>query len=164
LLQLIFIQLFLADTVEGIDLWVRRFGCKPERLARQLRKGQYNTKLFSELEARANWLQHRLDLTEEQMKKLFKRMPVLLAYSIEDNIEPKLRYFQSRLALNEVNLRSIITQMPTLLGLSVEKNIEPKLKYLQTRLELNDSKLRGIIKKMPMLLAYSIENNIEPTV
>ena len=86
------------------------------------------------MEPKLDWLQTRLDLDGEQLRKIFMTNPTLLYLSVEDNLEPKLQWLQTRFHLDDVQLRKMVLTLPSLLGYSVEDNMAPKPPTLSGRL------------------------------
>ncbi len=89
------------------------------------------------------WLQMRLDLDGEQLRKVARHVSVL-STSI-DILESKLDWLQSRLDLDAAQLKKVVVALPSLLGMSVEDNVEPTLEWLQRRLDLDDAGLRKVV-------------------
>ena len=52
-----------------------------------------------------DWLQKRLDLDDEGLRKMVLLLPALLGYSVEDKLEPTLDWLQKRLDLDDAGLR-----------------------------------------------------------
>ena len=115
------------------------------------------------LKERVHWLTTRLDLKENEMKKIAKKSPSVLGRKPEESLAPKLQYLQTRLLLDDESMRKIILRTPTILGHSTEDNIEPKLDWLQQRLNLDDVAVGKMIRICPQLLHCSVDANIEPT-
>ena len=65
-----------------------------------------------------DWLQRRLGLDDAGLRKIVVRLPKLLIYSVEDNLEPKLEWLQTRLDLDAVQLKYVVVTLPQLLSLS----------------------------------------------
>lgn len=74
------------------------------------------------------WLQQRLNLTPEQLRGLIIRYPHLLAYNIEDNIEPTLKWLEEDLGLDAAVVRKLVMRQPRLLSASVDDNLKNKVR------------------------------------
>ncbi|KAL7542910.1 hypothetical protein ACHAXR_012758 [Thalassiosira sp. AJA248-18] len=109
-----------------------------------------------------DYLQTRLLLDNNSLKKLVLLAPHILGCSIEENIEPKLDWLQERLALNDIQLGKMISRQPYTLGCSITDNLAPTLYWLQQRLSLDDSTISKIIQSNPQIMHLNIESNLEP--
>ena len=56
------------------------------------------------------------------------RLPAVLGYSYDVNIEPKLAYLQEELGVSQATLREKVLIMPALLSYSLEKRYKPRVK------------------------------------
>jgi hypothetical protein len=103
-------------------------------------------------------------LDDEAISKLVKRLPSVLCYSIDDNLEPKIAWLKKRLGLDDEAIGKLVKTKPAVLGYSIEQNLEPKLEWLQKRLALDDASLSDVVRRMPSVLGLNIETNMEPTI
>ena len=112
-------------------------------------------KLFSSsinaMERRLQYLQARLSLNKKQLSKMVQRLPALLQYGTDKNIEAKLQYLQKRLMLDEKELLKCVRTQPSIFTLGIE-NLEQKLVFIQSRLSLDDKELSSLLKKVPPVL------------
>jgi len=117
------------------------------------------------LDDRVSWLQNRLCLTDNEIKKIIQSQPSILWNQSESDtgIGSKIDYLQNRLLLDDILLRKVIIGNPSILLMSVEDNIEPTLDWLQGSLQLDDTALSKVIQRQPTILHLSIEDNLEPT-
>ena len=117
------------------------------------------------LDERVNWLQNRLSLNDNEIKKIIQSQPTILWNQSESDtgLAPKIDWIQERLILDRKGLTKIITKSPAMLLLSIKDNIEPTLNWLQDRLMLDDTALSKVIQRQPTILHLSIEDNMEPT-
>jgi len=116
------------------------------------------------LDKRVQWLKKRLNLTNNEVKKLIHSQSTILGRQTEsDNgMESKLDWLQKRLHLDDTALNRMIQRMPKLLSYSTPNKIEPTLDWLQQRLDLNDVALSKMILLNPSILGNSISDNMEP--
>ena len=110
------------------------------------------------LESKIDWLQARLDLTKEQLRKIIERSPSILALSIEENIEPSLDIIQTSLELSDEELSKVIVKTSDLLlnDLSNEK-FASRFSFLQRLLDIEENdivSLRKAIMKSPSILVW----------
>jgi len=108
-------------------------------------------------------LQSRLSLSKPELKKVVLKIPPVLGYSYEANLEPSLAALQSRLSLSEPELKKVVLGLPSVLGLSYEANIAPSLAALQSRLSLSEPDLKKVVLGRPTVLGLSYESNIAPS-
>ena len=102
-------------------------------------------------EENCNWLQMRLGLDEVELKKMVLRLPAVLGYSYEDNIEPSLAKLQERLGLDEAQLKTMVLRLPAVVqGYSYEDNIEPSLAKLHKWLGLDEVELKKVVLRRPV--------------
>ena len=73
-------------------------------------------------------LQNRLQLSEEQLRKVVVAHPPVLGYSHEANLAPKLDFLQTELGLSAADLRDSIVAFPANLGYSLDKRYRPRLR------------------------------------
>ena len=71
--------------------------------------------------------QTRLELDEEELKKMVVAFPAVLNYSVEGNMEPKLGFFQEELGLSPSEVRASIVSAPARLGYSLKTRYRPRL-------------------------------------
>jgi mTERF domain-containing protein len=110
-------------------------------------------------------LEKRLGLDEAQLKTaLVLRLPAVLGYSYEDNIEPSLAKLQERLGLDEVELTTMLLRLPSVVGYSYEDNLEPKLDHLQLELGLTLDALHELLLKNPLVLGASLNTSLRPNI
>ena len=56
------------------------------------------------LEQNLEWLQQCLNLDDAKVSKMIHRLPILLDYSVGDNLEPKPEWLQQRLNLDDAEV------------------------------------------------------------
>ncbi|KAL7527768.1 hypothetical protein ACHAWF_002302 [Thalassiosira exigua] len=112
------------------------------------------------LDQRATWLKSRLELKDNEMKKIIQSQPQILAHT---NLADKMDWLQRRLGLDDFGLKKVIVGAPHILPCSMEDNIGPTLDWLQWRLGLDDVALRKMILRQPYTLGCSVDENLEPT-
>jgi len=91
-----------------------------------------------------HYLQARLLLDENSLRRMDLAGPNLCHMSIKDNIETKLDWLQMKLLLDDNALRGIILSYPAILYKSANSIIE-NLDWLQHHLNLVDAALRKAI-------------------
>ena len=97
---------------------------------------------FADVAPRLGLLQHRLSLTEAELRKLVLRLPVVLGLSYEQKVEPSLNSLQTRLMLSDAELKKVVLLLPSALVYSWEAKLEPSLAAIQQRLQLSDEELK----------------------
>ena len=112
------------------------------------------------LDERVNWLQNRLSLNDNEIKKVIQSQPNILAMK-DDRLESKIDYLQNRLLLDDTSLRKLLITVPTILTFSID-NIEHKSVWLQERLMLDEAALSKLIQRLPQIINLSITDNMEP--
>ena len=110
------------------------------------------------LESKIDWLQERLDLNKEQLRKIIERSPSILGLSIEENIEPSLDIIQTNLELSDEELSKVIVTTSDLLinDLSNEK-FASRFSFLQRLLDIEENDIAGLrkaIMKSPSILVW----------
>ena len=120
---------------------------------------------LSTLEVRIDWLQAKLNLNKSQMRKIIKRSPNILTFSIEENLEPTIDNIQSIFELSDEELAQLIDRAPDVLihNISAE-NTRQRFSLLQEvlGLQVNDIEgLRKFIKRAPQLLFWQEESMLE---
>ena len=104
----------------------------------------------------------RLCTKNEALRKMIRKMPSLLGYNVDTNMEPKLSWLKQQFDLDDAELRKMVLRAPSLLNYHVENNIEPKLDWFRQRLHLDDAALSKMIQSFPPLLSYNSDTNLEP--
>ena len=74
-----------------------------------------------------DWLQQRLDLDDEQLKKAVLTFPVLPGLSVEANMAPKLAYLEQELNMTRAALRDHVLRIPAILAYSLDKRYRPRV-------------------------------------
>jgi len=133
-----------------------------------------------------------MDLNPDELEKMILRMPSILGYSTEENLEPKLIWLEKRMNLDQDELKKQILRF----SLSTEENdITPFLTFLQSRLrkspeqlsvfivrcryvlgveeriqflrssfELSEIDALQLVDRIPSVLFANITMNLEPTI
>ena len=65
-------------------------------------------------------------------KRQVLTFPILLGYSVEDNLEPKLGFCEEELGLSPSEVRASIVSMPARLGYSLKKRYRPRLEVCRS--------------------------------
>ena len=104
--------------------------------------------------ATCNDLQHRLNMSAAELKKIVLGHPAVLDYSYDGNIDLKLATLQHRLNLSEAELKKIVLGRTAVLSCDYDVDIEPSLAGLQRRLDLNETELKRLVLGMPTVLCY----------
>ena len=84
-----------------------------------------------------DWLEERLGLNENELRRLAHNRPQLLVLKLE-NLRSKLEFLQFRLHVDDLSLKRIVLRSPTILICSTDKNIAPTLDWLKKTLDLDD--------------------------
>ena len=117
------------------------------------------------LESKIDWFQARLNLNKVQLRRIIERSPVILALSVDDNLEPTLDSIQSSLELSDKELTKIVWKTPDVLqnNFSSEK-LAVRLSFLRDLLSIKEgdiAKLRKAVLKRPEILFWSEESMLE---
>ena len=112
-------------------------------------------------ENKMDWLQTRLNLNKSQLKRIVEREPVVLTYSIEDNLEPTINNIQSSLELSDKEMTKIFVKSPDVFRFNMSaENIKQRLTLLQELLGLQEGDIKGVRKCViirPDILCWSEE-------
>jgi hypothetical protein len=161
------VHLAFRRTVDELGEWFALFedrGLNKADLKRMLRQFPRVLRYGVEcIDSKLDWLQERLALDDEGLRKLVCHIPRVLGLSIDENIKSKLDWLQERMALDDEGLSKLVCRYPSVLSMSIEDNLEPKLDWLQERLGRNDTELSQLVCRFPSVLGYSIKENLEPT-
>ena len=99
-----------------LTLLQERLGISEKDAGRLLLKGNRLLKTsLATMENRMDWLQARLNLNKSQLKKIIKRNPIFLTFSIENNLDPTIDNIQTSLELSNEELTKIIVKQPDVL-------------------------------------------------
>lgn len=158
--------LTLEDGVleERVDWLKKRLKLRNKSQVRKIVQHQPHVlaKLSSNLAQKIDYLQTRLLLKDDSLRKMFLEAPHLIPCSTE-NMEETLNWLQKRLHLDDGKLTKLICRAPYTLGCSVSENLEPTLDWIQSRLNsLDDFTISRVVQKMPRILHLNIEANLEP--
>ena len=74
------------------------------------------------LDERVNWLQNRLSLNDNEIKKIIQSQPTILWNQSESDtgLAPKIDWIQERLMLDQKGLTNIISKSPTIITFSIK--------------------------------------------
>mmetsp|Transcript_25088 Transcript_25088/g.37905 ORF Transcript_25088/g.37905 Transcript_25088/m.37905 type:complete len:433 (+) Transcript_25088:160-1458(+) len=139
---------------------IQQFGCTKAKIERQLTKNALNKIYPVTLKERVNWLQQRLGLKEEELKKLLQNHPFILKYQSKENLEPTLTYLQDRLSLDDSELLRLVQRAPPILGLSEDK-LQHKIQYLKEQLNSNYEVIGKLLVRAPTILQMNLESNLK---
>ena len=89
------------------------------------------------------------------ISKVVTRHPNILAYSIEDTLQPHVDYLKE---LGVTDIGKVVTKLPQILALSIEGNLEPTVDYLTNECYATISD----IEQNPALVGYSLDKRIKP--
>ena len=102
-----------------------------------------------------DWLQTRLDLDAAQLTKVVLRLPQLLVYSVDANMEPKLEWLEREIGLSRSELRDRVLIFPQIISYSLERRYRPRLEacraagvdaeYVLTYVSKTDEKFLSLI-------------------
>ena len=112
-------------------------------------------------ENKMDWLQTRLNLNKSQLKRIVEREPVVLTYSIDDNLQPTINNIQSSLELSDKEMTKIFVKSPDVFRFNMSAvNIKQRLTLLQELLGLQEGDIKGVRKCViirPDILCWSEE-------
>jgi mTERF domain-containing protein len=114
------------------------------------------------LEKKMDWLQARLNLSKSQLRTIVKRSPIVLGFSIGDNLEPTIDNIQSSLELSDEEMTKMIVRQPDVLlhNISAE-NMKQRLSLLREILDVPKGTVESVpkyIKRDPALLFWKEES------
>ena len=149
-----------------VALLQKRLGVSQKDVGRLfLRANRLLNVSLETLVLKIDWLQARLDLSKSDLRKIIKREPVTLAYSIKDNLEPSLGNIQNSLALSDKELTKMIVSTPELLSRDMStKKLAARLSFLYDKLNIEEGdieKLRKAIIKRPPILYWPEKSMLE---
>ena len=108
----------------------------------------------SEAHRTLEFLETRLALTMDDLRRLVVANPLVLGYSVEATLSPSLDFLEAHLQLSTEQLRKVVVSLPPVLSLSVEANLKPKLAHLKSRLHLSTEEMRRVVVAHPKILGY----------
>mmetsp|Transcript_33724 Transcript_33724/g.99370 ORF Transcript_33724/g.99370 Transcript_33724/m.99370 type:complete len:150 (+) Transcript_33724:650-1099(+) len=109
------------------------------------------------LETKANWIQNRLALTDEECSKMVSSYPNILTYSIEDGaMNERLSYLVRSFQLSDEELKHLVLKRPELVALSAKDNIEPKLEFYGHL--IGKERAKKLVVERPYLLLASMKD------
>jgi hypothetical protein len=110
------------------------------------------------LETKLDWLQTKLNINKMQLRKIIKRRPHVLAYSIEGNLEPTLDSIQYCLELSDEELTKMVVRQPDLLSKNFsDEKMSARVSLLQEMLRIEEGdivSLRKVVMASPYILYW----------
>lgn len=103
-------------------------------------------------------------LSPSEIHKVIKRVPSILQYSLERNLEPKIEFLTSKAGLSGQNLTKAVVASPYVLGLSLEKSLKPRVMGLRERCDLSAEELGHVLMRSTQLLTSNWKTNLEPKI
>ena len=79
-----------------------------------------NYSVEQNLEPTLAWLKAKLELDNEGVCKLAKRLPQVLCLNIKENLGPKLVWIKARLELDDEGVCKRVKRLPAVLGDSID--------------------------------------------
>ena len=64
-------------------------------------------------------------MDDKALSKLIQKLPSVLGYSIEENLEPKLSWLKEGLGMDDKALSKLIQTLPAVLSCSIEETLNP---------------------------------------
>ena len=115
------------------------------------------------LENKMDWLQARLNINKSQLRTIVERVPNVLAYSIDDNLEPTIDNIQFGLELSDKELTNLVVSTPEVLTQCAD-NMTQRIPFLQKMLDLPEGDTGTLQKKCiksPPLLFWLEESMLD---
>jgi AraC-like DNA-binding protein len=94
---------------------LQRLGCSPAEALRTARKLAQYAPVHPQASASCISLRQRLDLSEQELKRVVLKMPSLLNLCFETHLSPSLAAFQQRLGLSQGELKRLVLFKPQLI-------------------------------------------------
>ncbi|CAM9110496.1 unnamed protein product, partial [Scytosiphon promiscuus] len=112
----------------------------------------------------ASWLQGGLGLSADDVGKMIKKHPPIVAYSIVHNLRPKLRWLQQEAGLSRFQSVRLVVRCPALFALGIDDNMAPKVEWLQDTLGFSRKQAARAVYANPGILLSSIEGSLMPKI
>lgn len=104
-------------------------------------------------------IQLRLSLSPlELKKKIILRLPQVLGYDFDKDIDPGLSLLQKELCLADDELTTLVLKCPQIIGLEYEGMIQPQIEAIQKGSDLTTT--RNIILQKPAILALPVRGGV----
>merc|ERR1719291_217501 len=81
-------------------------------------------------EPKLDWLQKRLSLNDSELSNFVQKLPSLLNFNVDTNIEPTLNFYIEALG-DEDQALNLVRRQPALISLSLENRLKPRLQEAQ---------------------------------
>ena len=117
----------------------------------------------SESALQVQLLRNALNLTSEQVVKIFRNNPSVFRYNMEDLIARKVAFLRDKVFDgDEEATRTAIVRDPKVLIRSIE-TMQCKIQYFHLLLNGHVEGVRRIIRTCPQVLGFSIVDKVQPT-
>ena len=106
---------------------------------------------------RMGFLHKEMAISIDDIRKIVKKNPRVLLYSIETNLTEKLiSFLVMRLRMESRHVCKILLAFPELLDYNLENTMLPIARYFMTDLEFSPTEFRAILLKYPRLMSNSL--------
>jgi hypothetical protein len=109
---------------------------------------------LTQIERVTNYLRC-LGLHQEDLSKIYRAFPALLALDIEQEAEPVVSFFREH---GLTDIASLVRGLPPVLLYDIEEDLRPKLKFLQSAMNMNIQ----LVLEFPAFFSYSLRDRIAP--
>eukprot|EP01018_Ginkgo_biloba_P012315 Gb_07257 [translate_table: standard] len=103
----------------------------------------------------------KLGADQDSLKKLFRRFPLILAYTVE-HFEKHVAYLKS-VGFTEENVLMMVKAYPQTLSLSIERKMKPRIEFLKN-CGLNQQEVAKLLIRHPTFLGLSFDDNLSKKV
>eukprot|EP00550_Attheya_septentrionalis_P001302 CAMPEP_0198287720 /NCGR_PEP_ID=MMETSP1449-20131203/6431_1 /TAXON_ID=420275 /ORGANISM="Attheya septentrionalis, Strain CCMP2084" /LENGTH=680 /DNA_ID=CAMNT_0043985711 /DNA_START=56 /DNA_END=2101 /DNA_ORIENTATION=+ len=106
---------------------------------------------------RMQFLHKEIEIPLNVLRKIVKKNPLILLYSVDNNLRPKLiDYFIMKLCMSPVDVQRILLAYPAIMNYRLEEHIMPITRYFVADLEFSPMEFRNILLKFPRIMTYSL--------
>mmetsp|Transcript_806 Transcript_806/g.1932 ORF Transcript_806/g.1932 Transcript_806/m.1932 type:complete len:897 (+) Transcript_806:281-2971(+) len=109
------------------------------------------------LRPRVDFLHREMQFSQDELQRLFLKNPLILLYSVEENIKNKIVFFFIlQLNLEPVDVRKILLKFPQVVDYSLESHLRPLFEFFTLDIKFSAAEFGVIVLKFPKLFSYSL--------
>ena len=99
-----------------------------------------------------------LEIPLDKLRSIIQKNPLLLLYSLEDNLVPKLIFYLTmNLRMDSEKLLRLLTKYPQFVDYNLNDHILPITAYLMQELEFSPTEVRQILLSFPRFVSCSLK-------
>ncbi|CAN0283219.1 unnamed protein product, partial [Discosporangium mesarthrocarpum] len=85
------------------------------------------------LEPKLGWIKSRLEASQEEVRLLILRFPLIFGYSTLKNLDPTVDFFFKELHGTIVEIRKAVLSCPAILSRSLDKRMLPRFRHIRNK-------------------------------